>query len=240
MKANGDENALLPKKRGPKNQTSRMPKEIERTIIKIYRRLGWNATQIWLQIGEKYINSKTGKLYSKPTYYSVLKRYPDYKKEEKEVSIRYEKENPGELGHMDLKKTKNIKGKDPKKKKYFSQLMDDCTRITYVEILPNKKAKTLATFLARATKWFREKHGITFIAILTDNGKEYTWHSERGRKKHSFEKMMIKLRIKHKYTRIRRPQTNGKAERFWRIITDEFAKKYEFISWKDFNLRMHK
>ena len=51
---------------------------------------------------------------------------------------------------------------------------------------------------------------------------------------------MIKLRIKHKYTRIRRPQTNGKAERFWRIITDEFAKKYEFISWKDFNLRMHK
>jgi len=46
-----------------------------------------------------------------------------------------EKERTGELGHLDVKKIKNIKGQDPKKKKYLAALLDDATRITYYEKL---------------------------------------------------------------------------------------------------------
>jgi len=49
--------------------------------------------------------------------------------------------------------------------------------------------------------------------------------------------MLQKLNIIHKYTRVRRPQTNGKIERFWRLINDNFFYKLSFTSHKDFNTR---
>lgn len=239
--SNGDEASLLPRKRGPKNGKNRIAKHIERTIVAMHRKLGWKGTKIHAELKSRgFINPKTNKAISKPTIYLVLGRYPTYEKTFKEKSQRYEKLLPGELGHVDLKKAKNIKGEDPKKKKYYSQLLDDCTRITYVELIPDKKAKTLAEFIKRATKWFREKHQIDFEAILSDNGKEYTWHTKKGKENHSFEKTLKSLNIKHKYTKIRRPQTNGKAERFWRIIDEEFASAYQFNSWQEFNIYMKK
>jgi len=50
----------------------------------------------------------------------------------------------------------------PKKNKYLAALLDDATRITYCEKLPDKKAKTLALFLRRASEWFQKRHGIIF------------------------------------------------------------------------------
>ena len=58
----------------------------------------------------------------------------------KEGIHRYEKQYAGELGHIDVHKAKNIKGQDPKKKKYVATLIDDATRIAYSRILSNKKA----------------------------------------------------------------------------------------------------
>ena len=107
----------------------------------------------------------------------------------------------------------------------------------YVEILPNKKAKTLAAFMERAYKWFRNK-GIIIRKLLSDNGLEFTTHHTSARPAHSFEKMLVKLNIIHKYTRVRRPQTNGKVERFWRIFNEEFFFKYTFSSWKQCNMKM--
>jgi len=49
--------------------------------------------------------------------------------------------------------------------------------------------------------------------------------------------MLKKLNIVHKYTRVRRPQTNGKIERFWRIFEEQFFRKYTFSSNKDFNIK---
>jgi transposase InsO family protein len=49
--------------------------------------------------------------------------------------------------------------------------------------------------------------------------------------------MLKKLNIVHKYTRVRRPQTNGKIERFWRIFEEQFFQKYTFASNKDFNMK---
>jgi len=150
--------------------------------------------------------------------------------------IRYEKEMAGELAHIDVHKQKNIKWENPKKKKYWAGVIDDATRLTYVEVLSDKRAKTLAQFIKRAYQWFKLK-GIIIKKLLSDNGLEFTTHHLVSRHLHSFEIMLQKLNIIHKYTRVRRPQTNGKIERFWRIINDNFFHKYTFTSNKDFNIK---
>lgn len=150
--------------------------------------------------------------------------------------IRYEKAMAWELAHIDVHKQKNIKWENPKKKKYWAGVIDDATRITYAEVLPNKRAKTLAAFMKRAYKWFLVK-GITIKKLLSDNGLEFTTHHLVSRHLHSFEVMLAKLSIIHKYTRVRRPQTNGKIERFWRIINDNFFFKHTFTSNKDFHMK---
>lgn len=139
--------------------------------------------------------------------------------------------------HIDVHKLKNIQGENPKKKKYLAGVIDDATRLEYSEVLPNKKAKTLALFLKRAYAWFQKK-GMTIKKLLSDNGKEFTTHHIAARSKHSFEMMLEKLNIIHKYTRVFRPQTNGKIERFWRIFNEHFFFKYTFSSWKQMNMMM--
>lgn len=150
--------------------------------------------------------------------------------------IRYEKKFAGELWHIDVHKLKNIAWENPKKKKYLATLIDDATRISFSQKLPNKKAQTLALFLRNAVLWFKQRW-ITFKAILTDNGREFTTQTEISRPYHTFEKMMMKLNIKHKYTRVMRPQTNGKVERWWRIFEEQFFQIHTFTSWKDFNMK---
>ncbi len=152
--------------------------------------------------------------------------------------VRYEKQYAWELWHIDVHKLKNIKGQNPKKKKYLASIIDDATRMSYTEIIHNKKAKTLAIFMKRAYKWFRNK-GITIQTLLSDNGLEFTTHHKRSRQYHSFEKILAVLWIKHRYTRVCRPQTNGKVERFWRIIKDNFSSKYHFEDWKDFSIKFY-
>jgi transposase InsO family protein len=155
-------------------------------------------------------------------------------KRESEI-IRYEKKMAWELVHIDLHKRKNIKWEDPKKKKYVAWVIDDATRINYCEILPNKKAKTLAAFIKRAYKWFKNKW-IIIKKLMSDNGLEFTTHHKLSRPNHSFEKMLVKLDIAHSYTRVRRPQTNWKIERFWRIYEEQFFRLHTFSSNKDFNI----
>ena len=151
--------------------------------------------------------------------------------------IRYEKEMAWELVHIDLHKRKNIKWENPKKKKYLASVIDDATRISYTEVLSDKKAKTVANFIKRAYEWFKKKW-ITIKKLLSDNWLEFTTHHLSSRKYHSFEKMLVKLNIIHKYTKVRRPETNWKIERFWRIIEEQFFRKYEFTSNKDFNMKL--
>lgn len=156
-------------------------------------------------------------------------------KRENEI-IRYEKEMAWELVHIDLHKRKNIKWEDPKKKKYIAWVIDDATRLYYSEELPNKKAKTLAWFIKRAYAWFK-KNWITIKKLMSDNWLEFTTHHVLSRPKHSFEIALVELNIQHSYTRVRRPQTNWKIERFWRIFEEQFFRKYEFTSTKDFNIK---
>ncbi|MDQ6989869.1 MAG: DDE-type integrase/transposase/recombinase, partial [Mariprofundaceae bacterium] len=161
-------------------------------------------------------------------------RYPLPKKV-REKAMRYEHQNPGDLGHIDIKKLPNIKGEDAKDKRYKIALLDDHTRLCYEERIPNKSAKTASEFLHRALVYFRAEFKVDFKAIITDNGKEFTCHSKHGRPKHKFEKAMAKHHLKHKYTRPYRPQTNGKIERFWRIWNEECWQRETFVDWQHYD-----
>jgi transposase InsO family protein len=150
---------------------------------------------------------------------------------------RYERKRPGELIHIDVKKLGRIErgaghratGKrrsNPKKTdgsgvvrrqvgwEYVHVCVDDATRLAYVEVLADQKARTAVGFLRRAVAFYRS-HGIAVERLMTDNGGAYcsTVHALACRA----------LKIRHIRTRPYRPQTNGKAERFIRTLLGGWA-----------------
>ena len=92
--------------------------------------------------------------------------------------------------------------------------IDDATRLAYAEVLPDEQASTAIGFLRRALAFYAS-YGITVERVLTDNGSPYrsTVHAIACRA----------LGIRHLRTRPRRPQTNGKAERFIRTMLAGWA-----------------
>ena len=97
---------------------------------------------------------------------------------------------------------------------YVHVAVDDCTRLAYAEVLGDEKASTASGFLRRAIAFYR-RHGITVERVLTDNGSPYrsAVHAIACRA----------LGVRHLRTRPRRPQTNGKAERFIRTMLGGWA-----------------
>jgi transposase InsO family protein len=151
-----------------------------------------------------------------------------------EPAVRYERERPGELIHIDVKKLGRMsrpgwrawgsQAHRGRQRGYQGQMghgwefvhvaVDDCTRLAYAEVLPDERATTAIGFLRRAVAFYR-RHGITVEGLLTDNGNAYrsAVHAIACRA----------LAIKHLRTRPYRPQTNGKAERFIRTMLGGWA-----------------
>jgi len=155
-----------------------------------------------------------------------------------EPARRYERARPGELVHIDVKKLGRIEGGAGKRIRggsthynrtftdrhgkrrntvgweFVHVAIDDCTRLAYAEVLADEKAATAITFLRRAVAFFK-RHGVEVERVLTDNGSAYrsTMHAIACRA----------LGIRHLRTRPRRPQTNGKAERFIRTLLGGWA-----------------
>jgi transposase InsO family protein len=139
---------------------------------------------------------------------------------------RYEWSRPGELVHLDTKKLGRIvrpshrvtgnrrDSVDGAGWEYAHVAIDDCSRFTYVEILPDEKRYTATGFLLRALRAFRRR-GIQVQRVLTDNGSAY-----RSR---PFRKACRWLGIATKRTRPYRPQTNGKAERVIQTLLRKWA-----------------
>lgn len=121
--------------------------------------------------------------------------------------IRYVKDHPGQLIHIDTKKLPKLTGEtDESSKEYLYVAIDDATRYLYAAVMPDKTDETAAAFLEEviATSPF------VIEAVMTDNGKEYRGSLDRG---HAFETILEKENIKHVYTKPYTPKTNGKAER---------------------------
>ena len=152
-----------------------------------------------------------------------------------EQPVRYERQRPGELVHVDIKKLGRVRGVGHRISgdrasqtrtrsqgrrtgisgwEYVHVAVDDYSRLAYAEVLDDEKATTAAGFLCRAVAFY-QRHGIQIERLLTDNGSAYisTIHALTCRN----------LGIRHLRTRPRRPQTNGKAERFIRTLLNGWA-----------------
>jgi transposase InsO family protein len=155
-----------------------------------------------------------------------------------EPAQRYERARPGELIHIDVKKLGRIERGAGKRVfggsshytgsytdatgrrrgkagwDFVHIAIDDATRLAYAEVLGDEKAGTAVKFLRRALTFF-SSYGIRVERVMTDNGSPYvsTMHAIACRA----------LGIRHLRTRPRRPQTNGKAERFIRTMLGSWA-----------------
>jgi transposase InsO family protein len=152
-----------------------------------------------------------------------------------EPANHYQRERPGELVHIDVKKLGRIDGighrisgnrasqdarglwHDGKRTigwEYVHVCVDDATRLAYVEVLSDEKGLTVAGFLRRAVAFYAS-HGIRIERVMTDNGAGYRSivHALACRT----------LNLRHLRTRPYRPRTNGKAERFIRTMLGGWA-----------------
>jgi transposase InsO family protein len=142
--------------------------------------------------------------------------------------VRYERERPGELVHLDTKMLGRIgpggghritgrRDKDRHRGIGWNRVhiaIDDFSRLAYAEELPDESPGTTAGFLRRAWRFYGA-HGISVERILTDNGGCY--------RSHAFAAACDELGLGHRRTRPYRPQTNGKAERMVRTLINEWA-----------------
>jgi len=161
-----------------------------------------------------------------------------------EPARRYEHETPGALIHVDVKKLGNIPdgggwrfvgrmqgyknrsttalrtgrrgvaGDLTTGHAFVHTVIDDHSRVAYAEIHDDERAETAIGVLRRAVSWFADR-GVTVERVLSDNGAAY--------RSHAWRHACTDLGITPKFTRPRRPQTNGKIERFHRTLADGWA-----------------
>ena len=145
--------------------------------------------------------------------------------EPSEPLVRYEHTHPGDLLHLDTKKLgriermgKRIPGSSRNPIgagwEYLFVAIDDHARIGFTQMKPNERRSCAIAFLRASIRYFGQL-GVTVRRVLTDNGSAF--RSKR------FATACRRLKIKHKFTRAYRPQTNGKAERFIQSALREWA-----------------
>ena len=151
--------------------------------------------------------------------------------EPKEPPRRYQREHPGELIHLDIKKFARIErvghrihGDRSRKVRdvgweFLHVCIDDASRLAYAEVLHDERKESAAGFLARALAFFR-RHRIKVQRLMTDNGSCY--------RSKLFARVCAEAQIRHIFTKPYTPQTNGKAERFIQSATREWAYAHSY------------
>ena len=146
--------------------------------------------------------------------------------EPKPPIMRYERERPGDMIHLDIKKLGRIVRPSHRVTgdrrdsisgagwEHLHVAIDDASRLAYTEILPNERKESATGFLSRALGWFG-RHGVTVARVMTDNGSAY-----RSR---LFRDTCAAAGARHVRTRPYTPRTNGKAERFIQTSLREWA-----------------
>lgn len=226
-KQSGKEEDLLPRKRGPKWKTRRPIPFIEEKVKELRLR-GLNRYEI-----VSLLKPKLKKFTPSPSgVYNILRRegLNRLKPKMKENKRKIIKEKAGELGHIDSHYLSKAIIQGESKTRYLVCIIDSATRIAWAELVEDIKSLTVMFAVLKSLNILADHYQIKFKEVLTDNGPEFGTKESKKKKEHPFERMLMELEIKHRYTRPYRPQTNGKAERFWRTIEEDLLEETTFES----------
>ncbi len=229
--AEGDA-GLVDRSSRPLRSPTRTSKRVEERVCGLRRQKKW---------GPRMISMHTGVPAS--TVHKILVRHGLNRlawmdRPTGRVIRRYERDHPGELIHLDVKKVGKIPpgggwkvrgrgypGEQAKKRRvgytYLHAAVDDHSRVAYVEAHDDETAATLVGFWGRAQDWFWSK-GMIIDEVMSDNGSNF-----RSR---IFAQALATRAIRHIRTRPYQPQANGKVERFNRTMADEFLYAFTFRS----------
>lgn len=217
--------ALADRPSVPKRQPRRLSSELEQRIL---------AARAYAHAGPLIVAGQLGLPAS--TVWKVLRRYGVSRlpRPVRGPVVRYERERPGELLHVDIKRLgrfwtvgKRVLGDQVGNLsrhagwQYVHLAIDDHSRLAYAELLPTESPADCVAFLRRANAWYAE-HGVIVERVLSDNGNGYRSFAWRD--------ACTELGIQRRYTRPRRPQTNGKAEALVKTLLREWAYRFAYSS----------
>jgi transposase InsO family protein len=216
--------ALFDRSSRPQRSPRLLGRELQQRICDCRRQTGW---------GPRLIAAATGFAHS--TVWKVLRRHGLSRRPTavREPANSYEWPCPGDLLHMDTSRyarflrpghrvtgdrTQSLRGRSKRTLigyDFAHAIVDDHSRLAYVELHDDEKAATVTGFLERALAFFAE-HGIAAKRLMTDNSWSYT-HNR------SLAELLARHRIRHLTTAPFRPRTNGKVERFHQTMAREWA-----------------
>ncbi|MGH3044208.1 MAG: IS481 family transposase [Gaiellaceae bacterium] len=209
----------------PRRSPRLLPAGLQERICDCRRKTGW---------GPRLIAGATGFAHS--TVWKVLHRHGLSRRERapKEPANTYEWPCPGDLLHMDVSRYARfqrpghrVTGDRSQRSRnwmrpqtrvghdYAHAIVDDHSRLAYVELHADERAATVTGFLERALAFFAE-HGIVAKRLMTDNAFSYV-------RNHSLRELLNREGIRHLTTEPYRPRTNGKVERFHQTMAREWA-----------------
>jgi transposase InsO family protein len=204
--------------RTPRRTTARL----EGRVLRERQRTGW---------GPRLIAGIVDVAHS--TVHAILKRNGVSRppRTPRPAAARYEWPCPGDLLHMDTKRYARFHrpghavtgdrrnggalASQGRGYEYAHAIVDDHTRLAYVELHPDERADTVTDFTRRAIAWF-ESHGIRPQRLMSDNAWAYT-------KNTGLAALLAEKNIRHLTTRPYRPRTNGKVERFHQTMAREWG-----------------
>lgn len=161
------------------------------------------------------LNTKKLRLEHIRIKYNIVKKKSDLERA-KEMSKRrsINTKHPGDILGMDVFYVGCMKGIG---RIYQYTAVDTYSSFSWAKIYSDKSALSACDFMIHV---YNNNMDIPVKSVLTDNGKEFTTHHKS--KKHSFERLLNELNIKHRLTKVRHPWTNGTVERFQRTALEEF------------------
>jgi transposase InsO family protein len=206
----------------PRRQPRRLSDHAERQIL---------AARAYSQAGPVVIGGLLGRPSS--TVWKVLRRHGCSRLPRRPLDPpnRYERATPGELVHVDIKRLGRFHtpgkavlhdgiNRSPRAGwQYVHLAIDDHSRLAYAEILPTESPADCARFLRRAVTWYAG-HSVTVQRVISDNGNGYRSYLWRD--------TCAQLNIQLRYTKPRRPQTNGKAEALVKTLLREWAYRFPY------------
>jgi transposase InsO family protein len=231
------EDGLVDRSSRPHRTPTRTPAQLEERIVELRRRERRGPDWIGAELGVPARTvSRVLARHGVPRLASLDPITGEVIRASKVTTIRYERERPGELVHMDIKKLGRIPdgggwrvhGRGIARDRvngpgfdYVHSLVDDHSRLAYSEILADEKGPTCAGFMARAIDYFAA-HGITSIErLMTDNAWAY---------RYSLRELCAAAGIKQVFIRPHCPWQNGKVERLNRTLLTEWAYRQVFLT----------